>query len=429
MENSTTVTAPARPDPAAPTRATTSTNTAPSSASDRSTLSATAKGKKRAREVDNKVQHTLYTVQAPSTRADFPHLLALQLSPGPSSTHSRRIDRIVYAGYEVQAQYGSPYPLDELPGADAAAAEKAAPGAVARDGRVHIRDAGGKFGKKVKKVEATATGGPGRSSAAKSQPEGASGAAVGANAAASTSGARLPSPELGAAEPTRPVAADNGAMPLASEEHGPLGNATSAESPHPAHAPSEFATTVPPNPSLELAPSSQLPEAAPPAALSSSVPPNSLSPAALLSPAAPAPTAAPHQLQPSASASSPNVRADRGKGGRFVPKPPGESVKSKRAAERAVRASQLAQASTNGAPHLTQRQQREIARKAREEREREAASELAERGGSEEVRLLVCEKCFKYMALPAVFAAHTVRPRSSSPGARARMADLCALAW
>ncbi|TNY22060.1 hypothetical protein DMC30DRAFT_173938 [Rhodotorula diobovata] len=394
MENSTTVTAPARPDPAAPTRATTSTNTAPSSASDRSTLSATAKGKKRAREVDNK------------------------LSPGPSSTHSRRIDRIVYAGYEVQAQYGSPYPLDELPGANAAAAEKAAPGAVARDGRVHIRDAGGKFGKKVKKVEVTATGGPGRSSAAKSQPEGASGAAVGANAAASTSGARLPSPELGAAEPTWPVAADNGAMPLASEEHGPLGNATSAESPHPAHAPSEFATTVPPNPSLELAPSSQLPEAAPPAALSSSVPPNSLSPAALLSPAAPAPTAAPHQLQPSASASSPNVRADRGKGGRFVPKPPGESVKSKRAAERAARASQLAQASTNGAPHLTQRQQREIARKAREEREREAASELAERGGSEEVRLLVCEKCFKYMTLPAVFAAHTECDVKQPPGRR-----------
>ncbi|KPV73244.1 uncharacterized protein RHOBADRAFT_17020, partial [Rhodotorula graminis WP1] len=46
------------------------------------------------------------------------------------------------------------------------------------------------------------------------------------------------------------------------------------------------------------------------------------------------------------------------------------------------------------------------------------AREGVERGGNEEVRLLVCDKCFKYMALPAVFAAHAVQCAVKQPPGR-----------
>lgn len=110
--------------------------------------------------------------------------------------------------------------------------------------------------------------------------------------------------------------------------------------------------------------------------------------------------------QPSPAPASPsNIPTSRGNRGRFLPKPAGETVKAKRAAERAAR---LAAEAAGGpaVPHMTQRQQRELARKAREERDRENKGKQAPQS---EVRLLVCDRCFKYMALPAAYLAHQVR--------------------
>ena len=404
-----------------------------------SKLSLAAKGKKRAREADNKVRSSSYPVARPD-RAVLT-TFARQLSPAPSTTTdsaavlprqsgtTRRIDRVVYAGYEIRALFGSPYPLDELPGAAVSAADKST--AVARDGRIHARDAGGKFGKKDKKGEA---GKQGRAA----QPLGGVSAderalALPVETAASPSGAQPASVENGGPDVARavePAATPSGADALAQSELAPpVASASDAI----------LGSPVPLDEQLPVGSDSQLPpptsvaalaENPPTAGPSTSLPidPYPYSPSSTLS----TPPALVDDVHPTASTSSANIRAERGKRGRFLPKPPGESVKSKRALERAARSSRPAPTSENGEPHLTQRQQRELARKAREEREREMAREGLERAGIEEVRLLVCDKCFKYMALPAVFAAHAVRSFSLSlfPSSYASCAgaDLGALA-
>lgn len=150
----------------------------------------------------------------------------------------------------------------------------------------------------------------------------------------------------------------------------------------------------------------QLPSTSTSASLASSDEPVASTSAAILS----------HQPQPSLGPidSSQHLETDpashgppeRGRAGRFLPKPPGETVKAKRAAERAAR---LATATSGEAvPRVTQRQQREMARRAREEREKELAREK-DSEPKEEVKLFVCEKCFKYLALPAAYLAHQVR--------------------
>lgn len=113
---------------------------------------------------------------------------------------------------------------------------------------------------------------------------------------------------------------------------------------------------------------------------------------------------------------TPPVPTSRGSRGRFLPKPPGETVKAKRAAERAARLAAGKDASSpnaHGEGYLTQRQQRELARKAREERERELR-EKQKLLPPTEVKLFVCDRCFKYMALPAAYLAHQVRCLASA---------------
>ncbi|GAA5908901.1 hypothetical protein JCM8208_005613 [Rhodotorula glutinis] len=368
-----------------------------------SALSAVAKGKMRAPEAENKLS------PAPST-TDSPAILPRQTGP------TRRIDRVVYAGYEICALFGSPYPLDELPGAAVSAADKSA--LVARDGRIHARDAGGKFGKKEKRGEA---GNKGRAAASNGvmpaqervlvhpiEPE------------ASTFDARHQRAENGSADADHAVGpeasgVDQLARPelpvaSASADDAILGSATPVHEPRLA-APVETDPQLPP-PITADAHAEHPPVAIPSASLP--VDPHPYPPSSSpLTPPGPV-----DDLHPTASTSSPNIRAERGKRGRFLPKPPGESVKSKRALERAARSARPAPVSQNGEPHLTQRQQRELARKAREEREREMAREGLERGVNEDVRLLVCDKCFKYMALPAVFAAHAKECAVKQPPGR-----------
>jgi ribosomal protein L37AE/L43A len=59
---------------------------------------------------------------------------------------------------------------------------------------------------------------------------------------------------------------------------------------------------------------------------------------------------------------------------------------------------------------LTQRQQREIAKKAREETQKMQAEKEKELAKTRErERLFVCDKCFKYFAAAATYTVHTVR--------------------
>ncbi|GAA5932692.1 hypothetical protein JCM3775_002210 [Rhodotorula graminis] len=369
------------------------------------TLSTAAKGKKRAREPDSKLS------PAPST-TDNAAVLPRQTGP------TRRIDRVVYAGYEIRALFGSPYPLDELPGAAVSAADKSA--AVARDGRIHARDAGGKFGKKEKKVHA------GNKGEAASSVDGAP-AEQHALAHPVEPEASVPDTHglgvaSGVAGRVEPVAEASGAVPLVGPDHNPSSASTSPSEAVPGStlAPERPQPVVPV--ALDEQPLQPLAAGAPVACPPSVAAPTSLSIDAYPHPPSSSTLSPPGSVDdshPTASTSSPNIRAERGKRGRFLPKPPGESNKSKRALERAARTSRPALVpESGGEPHLTQRQQRELARKAREEREREMAREGVERGGNEEVRLLVCDKCFKYMALPAVFAAHAKECAVKQPPGR-----------
>jgi hypothetical protein len=123
----------------------------------------------------------------------------------------------------------------------------------------------------------------------------------------------------------------------------------------------------------------------------------------------------PQHLDPSSSSSayppapaSDSASTARGRAGRFLPKPPGTTQKAQRAAARAARVDGSANGSE--APHLTQRQQREIAKKAREETQKMQAEKEKELAKTRErERLFVCDKCFKYFAAAATYTVHTVR--------------------
>ncbi|GAA5820279.1 hypothetical protein JCM3770_002450 [Rhodotorula araucariae] len=375
------------------------------------TLSATAKGKKRAREPESKLSPAPLAPAAP-----------------PSASSARRIDCVVYAGYDIQAQYASPYPLDEVPGAGG---DKAVQGGVGRDGRTHARDAGGQYGKSVKKAESAAAGVAETSAPPAIKLEEGVASPSFSPAPESTSTARLPSPKFSAsfaAASAQPSVAGPIDSMVAPSQHPTLRAIDGADAPlattHDGEtsrsgpfAPADTLSTAPFESPLPFQlPLPTQPPAAAPSSYSHAAPHTPVSSEAYVpTSSAQLPSASPPQ--PAVSGSSPNVRAERGRGGRFLPKPPGESVKAKRAAERAARAAQPVH-TTGETPHLTQRQQRELARKAREERERAAAREGADKPPSEEVRLLVCEKCFKYMALPAVFSAHSKECRVTQPPGR-----------
>ncbi|BGP03642.1 hypothetical protein RTG_03212 [Rhodotorula toruloides ATCC 204091] len=380
----------APPVPADPTPSTTR-----GGGKDSEALSAVARGKKRARE--------------PNGASPAP-------PPAPRVDSGRRIDLVIYAGYEIRAQFRSPYPLDELPGASMTSGDKGSQ-AGAGEKRGPGREAGGRFTKRLPTVKKEGTMepevAPAAVSAVKVEED------VSHDFASGFASTTAPSPELAGPPAPEPNGVPHGdpfvveetdvESPVESQAAQPF---TPASAPPPASQPnppryptSKHSEATHSSDSLDadhLLPF-QLPSTSTSASLASSDEPVASTSAAILS----------HQPQPSLGPidSSQHLETDpashgppeRGRAGRFLPKPPGETVKAKRAAERAAR---LATATSGEAvPRVTQRQQREMARRAREEREKELAREK-DSEPKEEVKLFVCEKCFKYLALPAAYLAH-----------------------
>ncbi|GEM11115.1 histone acetyltransferase [Rhodotorula toruloides] len=336
----------------------------------------------------------------------------------PRVDSGRRIDLVIYAGYEVRAQFRSPYPLDELNGANPTSGDKASQ-AGAGDRRGPGREAGGRFTRKPPTVQKEGTTGLDTASAARTavkEEEEDVLSELGLGPAPTTA----PSPEL--ADPIIPE--PNGA----SQPDAFVVEETDVESPvesHPqpdsASAPPSLSTlsTNPPDPQMH--PHSvfalprddreldqplpfQLPATSTSASLASSDEPvASTSTAIVLGPSHQPSSQTDSSQHPLDLALANQKPPERGRAGRFLPKPPGETVKAKQAAERAARLATEAAGET--VPRVTQRQQREMARRAREEREKLLAREKINEP-KEEVKLFACERCFKYMALPAAYLAH-----------------------
>jgi len=355
-------------------------------------------------------------------------------NPTPS-TSTRQISSVVYAGYEIHAQFSAPYPWEDLvkeTATNGSLAEKvrekgtAVLGNSSRNGRDHH----GRFGKKVQKASSRQdvrikedakweTDGEDSLSSlsSSSEDEGeirtgngvqkereastdsrgsdelvASSLVGGSIASFSTFPPPPPSPPSPRPLPlSEPEPKESSNVKSDSEEYSTA--RTEDRSGEPSKPSQDAFQAViandPRNLSREGSPSAPIhsrPDLAPPVASTST---------AILS-----------ESTSSSSIASPK----RNKGGRFLPKPAGTTVKHQRALARqaaaAVAASQPAQPAT-----LTQRQQRELNRKAREAREREERDRQALEGigKEEERRLWVCERCFKYMAELQGWKAHQVR--------------------
>ncbi|GAA5911755.1 hypothetical protein JCM5296_001313 [Sporobolomyces johnsonii] len=416
-------------------------------------LSATARGKKRPRESSA----GLTGPRPPSAHA-------------PQSNAPRRIEAVVYAEYEIQAQFPSPYPFDELLGASGV--EKAgATGAASRDphGRFGKRTAGA--GKKdgpshkgvasspapsdtptIKQEESSAFADAGPSAngeqAIKAETPLAQLPPLATTDSTESASPSIAEPVVSAASddvttalvhppdppPVAPLQSTFSASSFAAPVQNNLRNITAQPSPPLSATASATANGAVPN---GASPNDPLPPPIPSTsghdAPSTTYPPdshstNTLSPTAALpatQPADPLPptSAAAAAASTNGSFSLPTATpADatspvRGRGGRFLPKPPGESVKAKRLAERAAKSAAAAASDSSEQPRaLTQRQQRELARQAREEREREAAKETQKETTTQ--RLLVCDRCFKYMMLPAAYKAHQKECNVSQPPGR-----------
>ncbi|CEQ42544.1 SPOSA6832_04360, partial [Sporobolomyces salmonicolor] len=396
-------------------------------------LSATARGKKRARE--------------------YTH--------APQSNAPRRIEAVVYAGYEIQAQYPSPYPFDELLGASGV--DKAAvTGAASRDphGRFGKRTAG--TSKKDRPSHKGAASSPAPSDTPPIKQEESSTFADSGPSANGEQAVKAETPSAQSlllatcdlaerasprtADPARSAASDDVATALVhppeSPPVAPLQSTVSSSSCPALIQDDTRNIAAPPSPTLSAPAPASANGAVPngafpndphpppipstsdyhapsmnklPGSHSSNTPlPTAALPAT--QPADPLPTtpAAPAAMSTNNTFSLPMVTPTdatsltRGRGGRFLPKPPGESVKAKRVAERAAKAAAATASDLSEQPRtLTQRQQREMARQAREERERETAKETQKETATQ--RLLVCDRCFKYMMLPAAYKAHQVR--------------------
>ncbi|BGO95781.1 hypothetical protein NBRC10512_001618 [Rhodotorula toruloides] len=393
-QGSSTAEAPTEPTaPAVPADPTPSTSRG--GGKDSEALSAVARGKKRARE--------------PNEASPAP-------PPAPRVDSGRRIDLVIYAGYEIRAQFRSPYPLDELPGASTTSGDKASQ-AGAGEKRGPGREAGGRFTKRLPTVKKEGTLEPEAASAAvpavKEEED------VSPDFASGFASAIAPSPELAsspAVESSGARHSDNFVVeetdaesPVDSQVAASL---TSAAAPPSALPPDRSKRSASTHTEATHPPESidvdhplpfQLPSMSTSASLASSDKPVASTSAAILSDQ-PQPSLSPpdlsHPLEIDPGGHAP---PERGRAGRFLPKPPGETVKAKRAAERAARLA--ATAAGEAVPRVTQRQQREMARRAREEREKELAREK-DNELKEEVKLFVCEKCFKYLALPVAYLAH-----------------------
>ncbi|GAA5886693.1 hypothetical protein JCM3774_005831, partial [Rhodotorula dairenensis] len=356
----------------------------------------------------------------------------------PHADSLAHIDLVVYASYEIRAQYASPYPLDELAGiVSPNSAASTAPSVSLRSGsgsgatlRAGAREDGSRSGKKRKMMTTTTTkvlrngaaaaglsplsaaeegggGGQGRVSPELAAPVSSYMAVEGAPSSFSSSSSVA---QDGTATDA-PVGTNDDAPLFAT----PLAVAVSPELAVPPEASFSFPTSIAETPIVSPPLETTLP---PPSSSGPSHPPISESSAAeepvASTSSAPA-VAAPPAAAAGATLSSPaaaaggvqhNIPTSRGNRGRFLPKPPGETVKAKRAAERAARLAAGGTSTTaDSGVHLTQRQQRELARKAREERDREW-KEQQKLLPAQEVKLFVCDRCFKYMALPAAYLAH-----------------------
>lgn len=329
----------------------------------------------------------------------------------------------MYANYEIRAQYPSPYPLEDLPGLangqngdKTVASTSAAPGGP-KSSSGGERDVAGKSAKKA--AGATRERAGPQPASQETAPTSLPLDSAPPDLAAPVPDAGPISPEL-AAPPS--LEAQTGSLPVQAGDQGtPASNGEKQDADTAANEVQPFIlsenTAEPPMMDIDAVPTpraSAVPRTSAPSSesfapvASTSSAPYDPTPAQS---SAPLPSQDPVPLVPTAAAPSPssatasNIPTERGNRGRFLPKPAGETVKAKRAAERAARLAAAAAAGPS-VPHMTQRQQRELARKAREEREREAREK---KGPQSEVRLLVCDRCFKYMALPAAYLAHQVR--------------------
>ncbi|BGP35527.1 hypothetical protein JCM10296v2_007365 [Rhodotorula toruloides] len=363
---------------------------------DSEALSAVARGKKRARE--------------PNGASPAP-------PPAPRVDSGRRIDLVIYAGYEIRAQFRSPYPLDELPGASTTSGDKASQ-AGAGEKRGPGREAGGRFTKRFPTVKKEVTNDfeapPTMARAVKEEED------VSTSFASSLASTTALSPELagpptlepnGGAHPDALVVEETDAeSPIDSQPpllstSAPAPTATLPSDAHQLSAPPHvasvphFGDVIDANHPLPF----QLPSTSTYSTLASSDKLVASTSAAVLSDQPPPSLGSPALAQHLEIDPAGHGPPERGRAGRFLPKPPGETVKARRAAERAARLA--AAASGEAVPRVTQRQQREMARRAREEREKELAREK-DNEPKEEVKLFACEKCFKYLALPAAYLAH-----------------------
>lgn len=327
----------------------------------------------------------------------------------------------MYANYEIRAQYPSPYPLEDLPGlANGQNGDKTVASTSAAPGGPKSSSGGGRdvAGKSAKKAAGATRerAGP--------QPTSQETAPTSLPLDSAPPDLAAPVPDAGPISPELavppPLEAQSQLLTLQAEDQGApatngekqevvsTANDMQASALHEDSVASQMMDIDAPATFRDAAaahPSAQSSESFAPVASTSSAPYDPT----------PVPSSAPIQEQASASsvpvpaqltpAPASNIPTERGNRGRFLPKPAGETVKAKRAAERAARLAAAAAAGPS-VPHMTQRQQRELARKAREEREREAREK---KGPQSEVRLLVCDRCFKYIALPAAYLAHQVR--------------------
>ncbi|KAL8279829.1 hypothetical protein RQP46_007679 [Phenoliferia psychrophenolica] len=424
------------------------------------------RGQKRPRE-SNQPQPPA-PAPAPAAIPAAPTAAVPKPAPLPSSAH-RRIELIVFSGYEIQAAFPSPYPFDDSLGND----DPNNPNSATQNGhggekRHIVREGHGRFG--------STKPGPGGAGGGRNHKAGGGGSKrrrpsaaplvvnavpVEAEAEAAHNGASdtgvapplySPELELGLLEDleARALSPELGLAPESYLDHhtAPTSIASTSatdEPVQPSKPPSPPALPLPPpnptsrRPSASLSPligsnaslasqpgaipfveivrsSSQ--QHQPPRAPSSSRTSPSLTPAppALPTPIPPlslAPTPLPDlepapQLEPTPTADpdeATNAETVRGGGGRFLAKPAGESVKSRRRLAKVARAAEEQALPPGAEKPLTVRLQRARDKALREAREKANPTPPAAELMTTK-RLFVCRGCFKYMVHERAYTAH-----------------------
>ncbi|GAA5942451.1 uncharacterized protein JCM15063_006253 [Sporobolomyces koalae] len=360
-------------------------------------------------------------------------------NPSGSST-GRQIHSVVYAGYEIQARFSAPYPWDDL------VKETRSPGGVPggsrsrprrESGQGKNRDGQERFGKRSKTREDALGEENGKNSSQLDEHDSLS--------SLSSSSSDVEDDEYGIKGSRRRRSRTKSARVREHSRGQSINSSKSNEiRASPAQVPADdiasFSTFPPPPPSPplpvhsvedELPPPSPPPlprsqpatgpassnglkvilpipevESKPPFASdtsssapdSTTVPPQSPrvpQPLPIASTSAPK---APTPIPAAEVAATKGANMKRSKGGRFLPKPQGTTVKAQRALARQARALESADA-PSALKTLTQRELREIKRKEKEQKEREQREkEGTGKEDEEERQLWICDRCFKYMA-------------------------------